>query len=205
MAKASDLQARAQSIVTAASEKLAPLHFLKVSAAAMSREDVDALAVAYLYGQVKGRKRRETLNVERDAETRTVEPNWGTNRWGVWAAVPENAERAEKTRQYQSEAQATRDHYRRESDKGLTAIIGTFMREVRTQWTAELLESKFALGDGTETRWGEATREDHAYRIGMHKRNAVAGIEGAARHQQAIEAIDAAGCRTLNESLKVAA
>ena len=62
----------------------------------------------------------------------------------------------------------------------------------------ELLESRFALGNGERVTWGEATIPQHLMRISMLEKK-VAGInQTIGHHQEAIEMIKAAGSDCLN-------
>ena len=201
----SDLVKIARSIVTEAAAKLSPLTFLKSNVAAMGRNEVEALAVAYLMAQVKNRRRASVLVIEREAQDIARKPKWGTAKYEKWAAVPENAAEVVTDREYRAEiAEAEEVAFKRLwSTTG--DIIDAFANEMRVAWTAELLDSKFALGDGTDVRWGEATRTQHQSRLDMHQRNAAAGIEGAARHRQAISDMAASGAMSLNALAKIAA
>lgn len=75
----------------------------------------------------------------------------------------------------------------------LRAIAADYREQCRMEWTAELLASTFALGDGTQIAWGDATIEHHQQRVDMFMANATANIEGAARHEEAIAALSASG------------
>ena len=68
----------------------------------------------------------------------------------------------------------------------------------------KLLRSKFSRGDGTEVTWGDASREDHQYRVDMHTGNAVAGVDGAARHMLAIRVIDDTKAANLRDAVSAA-
>lgn len=81
----------------------------------------------------------------------------------------------------------------------VAGIVEDYTRNLRIQWTTELLESPFARPDGTPVTWGEATVEDHEARIKMHSDHAIAGLEGAARHSAALRDMRAAGVSSLNE------
>jgi hypothetical protein len=70
---------------------------------------------------------------------------------------------------------------------------------VRLETTRELLETSFALGDGAETTWGEATVDQHQQRIDLLVKGASGTIETASRHAAAINMIQAAGVGHLNE------
>lgn len=204
---ANDLHRRTKSLVVEAAKKLSPVTFIRAAVADMERSEVDALAAAYLLSQVKMNQRRATLTAERGAEREPVakEPNWGTQAWEEWATKPENEERAQNTRERREMfARIDREHTTKLMTE-MDSIIGKFKDTLHMEWTAELLDSEFATGDGSKVTWGDATRDQHADRFNMHKRNATAGMEGAARHQQAIETLDTTGATTLREAVSVAA
>lgn len=73
------------------------------------------------------------------------------------------------------------------------------------EWTAALLSATVAMPDGTRVEWGEATREQHAARLEMLSKHAATELETATRHRAAIEALDAAGARCLNDLASVTA
>ena len=79
----------------------------------------------------------------------------------------------------------------------MRTIVEDYERELRIEWPRELLDSGFALPDGTVVKWGDATVAEHTERLGMLTRNAEANIEAAARHQRAIEELRTAGADTL--------
>lgn len=83
--------------------------------------------------------------------------------------------------------------------------IREFTEQLRAEWTSELLDQLIAMPDGTTTTWGHATIDQHRERLAMFQANAIANIEGAARHQQAIEDLESAGVSTLAELQPVAA
>lgn len=201
----SDLINHARSLVVAAADKLSPVTFLENAVAELDRADVEKLAVAYLLAQVKGRNRSNVLSIERGATTKTQPLKYGTAAWETWATLPENLEAAKSERNYRADLAKISVDTQRKYIEGLNSILNKFKDELRVEWTRELLDQKFALGDGTDVTWGHATREQHEIRLAMHKRNAIAGLEGAARHQQAIETLESTGCLTLGEAVKVAA
>lgn len=89
-------------------------------------------------------------------------------------------------------------HARRRHE-AMARSIREFERELRLEWTNELLAAGFALPDGTTTTWGDATIDQHRSRLEMLTANAVANADAAARHMKAIDEIEAAGCSSLNE------
>lgn len=85
--------------------------------------------------------------------------------------------------------------------EGLGILVDTFKETLHIEWTQELLDSEFALVDGTTVKWGEATAEQHESRAKMFEGQAKAGIEGAARHRKALETIKLAEVNTLQEAV----
>ncbi len=78
-------------------------------------------------------------------------------------------------------------------------VIEERAAELEIEWTAALLTTTVSLPDGSRVEWGEATREQHEARLEMLAKHAAGELETAARHRAAIDAIDAAGARCLNE------
>lgn len=77
--------------------------------------------------------------------------------------------------------------------------VESFARELRIEWTQELLDSGFALPDGTVVLWGDATVSHHRARAEMLYGNVMANAKAAARHESAIGAIESAGVLTLRD------
>lgn len=84
-----------------------------------------------------------------------------------------------------------------------SASIDRMIAELKIEWTTELLEAQFAMNDGRLVTWGEATREEHQERLKMFTANAVANLEGGARHKQALSTLDATGATCLNEAVAI--
>lgn len=205
-----DLEKRSREIVAAAESKIRPIEFIRTQVREMGEEDLIDLAVAYLYGQVKQRRRARVRGIEQSAQYQPPavpqvpkEPRWGTAGWGRWAALPENAQLAEETRKYRAELARKDSEMLSEYMRSVNAAIDKFREKMRMEWTQELLGSEFAVGDGTVTTWGEATREQHQARMAIHKRNAAAGMEGYARHAAALDEIDRSGATCLRDALRV--
>lgn len=190
-------------IIGEARTKLSPIEYIRSRVRALDDEDVVDLAVAYLYANVKQRMRQTTLDVERSAER--SEPRFGTKAWDAWAHLPRNAEQAEVTRNRQAKLEESLDANHSKLNAVLVDALAAYSVELRMQWSRELLDSKFALGDGTTTTWGEATVEQHEQRISIHRVNALGGIEGMARHEQAIHDLKSSGADCLDSLVRVAA
>lgn len=86
-----------------------------------------------------------------------------------------------------------------ERERRVEALIEEVAEEVRLETTAELLNTIFALGDGSKTTWGRATVAQHQQRIQMLAKNAAGVIETAALHRAAISMIESAGVVCLAE------
>lgn len=84
----------------------------------------------------------------------------------------------------------------------LARTIEKFKDSVIVEWTTELLNSPISLPDGTETTWGEATIDQHLARQEMFQKNALANVEGAARHAYAAKQLAEANVPTLNTLVK---
>lgn len=200
----SDIETRARSIVTEAASKISPIEYIKREVRNMESEDVISLAVAYLYAQVKSRKRAVVREVEQASVS--VEPTLGTQRWERWAkkgGVPES--RWTEHRKVLASHAENDARLWREANAKIDEALRRYASELKVRWTSELLASEFALGDGTNVTWGGATVEQHESRMRMHKSNAIAGVEGYARHAAAIQELRAKDARTLNEALAVSA
>lgn len=87
----------------------------------------------------------------------------------------------------------------------LSSILNDYKAQLRIEWTAELLSSTFGVGDGTLVTWGEATADQHRDRLEMFKSNAIANIEGAARHEAALDTLTSTGAPCLNLAVQARA
>jgi hypothetical protein len=192
-----DIEERVSSYVKKAAGKLSPETYLSGVVRRMDRGQVDVLATAYLLAQVKLRKRSVVARVERES----ARPNRGTKAWYTWLDSPEGAAQKDLEIEYERED----DERKARWNKELIGIIQRHKEELRMEWNDELLRSDFALADGTKVTWGDASREQHEWRVDMHEKNAAAGIEGAARHRAAISLLDQSGSVSLNAAIKVAA
>lgn len=73
--------------------------------------------------------------------------------------------------------------------------------ELFVEWTSALLGAEIAMPDGTRTTWGEATIEQHERRRAMSAGNAMANMENAARHAEAVDLLRQTGALNLNTAL----
>jgi hypothetical protein len=88
---------------------------------------------------------------------------------------------------------------RREQDRRRQELAEQLMERLHMEWNASLLASSFALGDGTQTTWGEATVEQHEQRIRMLEANIRGNGEALQRHEAAVISIMEARVSTLNQ------
>lgn len=72
-------------------------------------------------------------------------------------------------------------------------------REVQLELTAELLQASFAVGEGRQVSWGDATVNDHLTRIQLLLSQAGGNVSTANRHKAAIHLLQKNGVKTLNE------
>jgi hypothetical protein len=148
------------------------------------RPDLHAGLAAWLMEEELKRLVRDATLVAERAAYRTSEP------------LSPRSERRMQERRERVEAASRR--VREAAD----AAIALVREQAIVEWTEELLASEFATGDGTHVTWGEASLEQHEVRAEMHRQNVVGGLEGAARHQQAIALICRSGTKNLNEATK---
>ena len=158
---------------------------------------VAALAVEYLVAAVSDAQRSATLEAERAATKRRRAggiPRAGTKERYEWeASTPEGQEyaAAEERRFHAFVAE-------------MAQATDRFVEAMRVEWTNELLDSSFALRDGSMVTWGDATVEQHEERRQMFVRNAAANVEGAARHEIALRELRASGAPSLRLMLSQA-
>lgn len=165
------------------------------------------LAAEFLVDALARAQRAKTLEEERAAEREQQShetpsarmPRKGTRARTDWERnTPEGRAWAEA-----EEAEEMRSMQMFHGTLGRT--LDRYAEDLRVSWTAELLDSTFAVGDGTLVTWGEATVEQHAERRQMFLNNAHANMEGAARHESALRELRASGKPTLREMVRVAA
>lgn len=92
-----------------------------------------------------------------------------------------------------------------EIKKSVGPILVQLREDLRLEWTDDLLTSRFTLRDGSSVTWGEATVAQHKDRVDIFMDNVAANMDGAARHNKAIAAIEAAGVACLNDAVEIAA
>ena len=157
-------------------------------------EPVAELAVMMTAELVGRRLRERTLAVERAAEHPTTKrPRYGTRAYERWATETEEG------RAWHAERVEWEEEWERRRFDLLRDLLQKYTDQLRIQWTEELLAQTISMPDGSTTTWGRATLSQHQSRVDMFAAQAMAGIEGAARHRKAIEAIEAAGVQCLDE------
>lgn len=77
------------------------------------------------------------------------------------------------------------------------AFVDRIKAEARMEWTADLLASTFAVGDGTRVSWAEATVQQHEQRIAFLTRHVEGSLDTLKRHEVAVAEILAAHADTL--------
>lgn len=75
----------------------------------------------------------------------------------------------------------------------------TVRDETRLEVTAELLASRFALGDGRMVTWGEATAAEHEERIELLRSNVIGNLETIVVHQAALALMERQGVPRLGD------
>ncbi len=174
-------------IIRDAVSKLSPRTYVAAAVRAMDPIEVQHFAVDYLMQQVKQRQRSIALSTERE-KIKLGSPADPKSEHLDWVAFEEDL-LAENRRK-----KAVKD-----------AIWAAYIDRSWAEFDDEkLLRSKFSRGDGTEVTWGDASREDHQYRVDMHTGNAVAGVDGAARHMLAIRVIDDTKAANLRDAVSAA-
>lgn len=158
------------------------------------RQVIEFLAVEFLVAEVQRAQRATTLDAERASEVNTTAQSA--------EVTAEQVARWDKLRQ-----EDERDYWLRQQSlmANIQRAIDRYTEDMKMKWTAELLDSTFALRDGTPVKWGDATVEQHEERRQMFKDNARANIEGAARHEAALHDLRESGAATLREMAGVAA
>jgi hypothetical protein len=186
----------ASKIASEASEKLSPRTYVASVVRGLDRKELERLAIEFVMQQVKLRVRSRSRQVEREAEViddlppLTLPSGWRSTGNG-WALDAGGNRVHDPRYKYRWEARERKDR--------AEAMIHDYVARMSLDLKPELLMSRFALGDGSETSWGEATAEQHRYRQEMYTANVVADAEGAARHVLAIQMLEAENAVTLNE------
>lgn len=166
-------------------------------ASSASTEEREAWAARYLMDQHGELRRARRQSAERAARTWRDKPpsRWTRADHEAFEAAPEDDE----AKTYHRRMQDMDLRHRAELQSRMAEIFDGFRRQVRMEWTRDLLATTFALRDGAVVSWGEATVSQHEERAGMYAEQALSGLEGMAAHSQALDELKAAGVRTLNE------
>lgn len=169
--------------------------------AGLDGEIVHKLAVEFLVGKAADIAREESLRAERAATHGRVaaETPGAGRRWQSPPRPEPTPEDPEREARRQERIAAEEAAIQRQMWDSISSAIGRYKDALRMEWTDELLASSFALADGTRVLWGEATVEQHRERVGMFTANAATNLQGAARHEAAIESLETAGAACLNE------
>lgn len=175
-----------------------------------STELLRMIAVEFVEMTLRGTMRATTRQLEqRDVapvvhmaeavKTASTRPRLGTAAYRRWVSGTEEGRAYEAQRQEDEAA-----HVRRVTAH-LAGLVDEYKAQLHAEWTEDLLNSSFALPDGEQVTWGSATTEQHQARVAMFMNNAMTNLEGAARHERAIDDLVSHGSRTLNDLVSVAA
>lgn len=169
----------------------------------LRRAQKDALARDAFRDMVRSQMRSATLAAERAAERTAPSPTLPkpVEREHWMDCIDDDCTDAACERGRQRRAEAAADDERRRSE--FQAIVDSYTSKLKIEWTAELLASTFALDDGRMVTWGDATVDDHRERLAMFTRNAQANLEGAVRHQRAIDTLEQCSIERLADLAEV--
>lgn len=179
-----------------------------------------ALASAALVGAARARRRTITLDEERKASRNETAQHGetatgSTSRFaGGGPSSPSAGGFRVYSKRYWEWVESTdagkawhadREEWEASRFSGLRELVDDMTSKLRLKWEKDLLESKFALRDGTRVTWADATIEQHEERAAMFEQNVLANAEGAARHRRAVQDLTEAGAQTLGQLVAVAA
>ncbi len=164
------------------------------------------MAREFVVAAIARQEREDALRVERAAQReRQSHEHAGPPGPRRSAAYRRWVIETDEGRDYEAQWQATSDAINERWMANLVAMMDGFRAELRMEWTAELLDTPFALPDGSQVAWGDASIEQHRTRRQMFMDNARVNVEGAARHDQAIRDLEANGAATLRDLVSVSA
>lgn len=190
--------------------------------AGLSRAEIREAAVLWVRLAYETEERREIRTVEKKAaaprgyeydgkgqlvatrvrqQRRRVETEAEWARKARVAAGEEPArsvEDQEAAEQFAAARRAAAEAARQEQERH-EAFVARIKSEARMEWTAELLASTFAVGDGTRVTWADATVNQHEQRIALLARGIGGSIDTMKRHEAAVADILAAAAHTLGE------
>lgn len=141
------------------------------------------LLVWHLVAEAKRVRREDALRIERKAEKRTRKVS--AREWEAWST-------ARKTNLGLSNSATPIEM--------VSTAISNYTREIKLEWTRELLQSTFTLEDGSRVTWGGATEAMHRERAAMFSGLAEINAQGAERHREAIREIRRLGVACLNDA-----
>jgi hypothetical protein len=144
----------------------------------------------------------DPASVPGNARQRREFRRWAGARFGGWyergrAAAEVSGERALRLFESDWHQGGRREYYDILRARRVRELIDEVAEETRLETTRELLSTIFALGDGSQVTWGDATAEQHEQRIEMLTRNAAGVVETAARHAAAVRMIRESGVTCL--------
>jgi hypothetical protein len=128
---------------------------------------------------------------------------WAGDRFGEWwerarqAAADARGEQGVSDFESDWHERSAAEYHRQRARERQDEAIRLAVAETELRLTREFLGTAFALGDGTETTWGQATIAQHEQRVELLARNAAGVVQTAARHQAAIGMIKDAGVECL--------
>lgn len=166
-----------------------------------------AMAIEFLIDIVSRTQREDALTAERSAERRPT-----THSHESPGRIPRRGSQARQdweTNTEEGRAWAAAEHEWelrtiQMLNGNLARALDRYTEDLKIEWTAELLSSSFALRDGTVVTWGEATADQHRERRKMFLTNAHVNMEGAARHEVAINELEKHGADRLIECVEAA-
>ena len=81
----------------------------------------------------------------------------------------------------------------------LAPVLTAWRDHLHVEWTEELLHTSFSLGDGRIVTWGAATVLDHQERVALFLEKGSICLDGAAKHEAAIQVIQASAGSCLRD------
>lgn len=185
------------------------------------RVEAEAAALAAYHAERREEfARRERFERERIAAYRSWRDDPGQLSWDMESGYPSSTERKRFVRwlgdgyeawyakltercgefvQGDFHVRGTSGFYAEKRSIAVGKMLDEVAEMTRLEVTKELMETLFALGDGTRVTWGEATITQHEQRLAMLTGNIEGLADTAARHRRAIEMIQEAGVTSLRE------
>lgn len=162
-------------------------------AASLPPDIMRIAATEFLIIRAKDRWRDSNLNAARLASSYLGEQT-PSDRRGAAAHGPlwRTHADADLTRELDAKTESMFRDFR----SGLKSLAAS----MHIEWSPDILQAGFAIGDKTTATWGNATQEQHQARIDMLLKHSFTEFETAARHQRAIDDLVASGRKTLAEA-----